>query len=171
MLKLLSRMLSALLRLFGRAPRGRLPRGGAASKRRPARPAATREPSPSAPPVGLAGVRFEYAPSLDGEPDPGEIVWAWVPYEEDPTRGKDRPVLLLGRRRGKLVGVSLTSKRDAYGALLEIGTGAWDPERRVSFAKLDRLLDVDASRVRREGAVLERRHFDAVVAALQAAQR
>jgi hypothetical protein len=36
-----------------------------------------------------------YAPELDGEPDPGEVVWAWVPYEDDPGQGKDRPVLLL----------------------------------------------------------------------------
>src|SRR6476469_6178015 len=36
-----------------------------------------------------------YAPEADGEPDPGEVVWAWVPYEEDASQGKDRPVLLL----------------------------------------------------------------------------
>ena len=39
-----------------------------------------------------------YAPAPDGEPDPGEVVWAWVPYEEDASRGKDRPVLVIGTR-------------------------------------------------------------------------
>jgi hypothetical protein len=34
---------------------------------------------------------LEYSPDLDRLADPGEIVWAWVPYEEDPGRGKDRP--------------------------------------------------------------------------------
>ena len=24
-------------------------------------------------------IDFEYSPSLDGDPDPGEIVWTWVP--------------------------------------------------------------------------------------------
>ena len=38
-----------------------------------------------------------YAPEADGEPDPGEVVWAWVAYEDDPSRGKDRPVLLLAQ--------------------------------------------------------------------------
>ena len=38
-----------------------------------------------------------YAPDLDGRADPGEIVWTWVVYEDDPTRGKDRPVLVVGR--------------------------------------------------------------------------
>ncbi len=36
-----------------------------------------------------------YAPEIDGEPDPGEVVWAWVAYEDDPSQGKDRPVLVL----------------------------------------------------------------------------
>src|SRR3954468_725955 len=40
--------------------------------------------------------RLGYAPKADGRPDPGEVVWAWVPYEEDPTQGKDRPVLVIG---------------------------------------------------------------------------
>src|SRR5512139_4061485 len=33
---------------------------------------------------------LSYAPHRDGQPDPGEIVWAWVPYEEDHAQGKDR---------------------------------------------------------------------------------
>ena len=32
---------------------------------------------------GAAAIR--YAPQPDGSPDPGEIVWTWVPYEEDHT--------------------------------------------------------------------------------------
>ena len=31
-------------------------------------------------------LRPVYAPSPDGLPDPGEIVWTWVPYEEDHSR-------------------------------------------------------------------------------------
>ena len=27
-------------------------------------------------------MRFSYTPDRDGEPDPGEVVWTWVPYEE-----------------------------------------------------------------------------------------
>ena len=40
-----------------------------------------------------------YRPRRDGEPDPGEVVWAWVPFEDDPQQGKDRPVLVLGSTR------------------------------------------------------------------------
>ena len=36
-------------------------------------------------------------PEARRDPDPGEIVWTWVPYEEHDGRGKDRPVLLVAR--------------------------------------------------------------------------
>ena len=51
-----------------------------------------------------------YAPDLDGRADPGEIVWTWVVYEDDPTRGKDRPVLVVGRDRQTLLGLMLSSQ-------------------------------------------------------------
>ena len=51
-----------------------------------------------------------YAPDLDGRADPGEIVWTWVVYEDDPTRGKDRPVLVVGRDRSVLLGLMLSSQ-------------------------------------------------------------
>ena len=40
-----------------------------------------------------------YEPEADGQPDPGEVVLGWVPFEEDPSQGKDRPVLLIGRKQ------------------------------------------------------------------------
>lgn len=55
-------------------------------------------------------LEITYAPRPDGRPDPGEIVWAWVPFEEDHRQGKDRPVLLIGRDGPWLLGLQLTSK-------------------------------------------------------------
>ena len=115
-----------------------------------------------------------YAPDQDGRPDPGEVVWAWVPYEDDPAQGKDRPVLLVGRDGDLLVGLQLTSKdhdRDAedearYGRhWMDVGSGDWDRERRESEVRLDRLLRFEESEVRREGAAIDRAVFDAVVEA------
>ena len=48
--------------------------------------------------------KIVYAPDLDGRADPGEIVWTWVVYEDDPSKGKDRPVLVVGRDRSTLLG-------------------------------------------------------------------
>jgi PemK-like, MazF-like toxin of type II toxin-antitoxin system len=115
----------------------------------------------------------QYRPYADGRPDPGEIVWAWVPYDEGDGRGKDRPVLILGRRGEDLLGLMLTSKdhdRDAadearHGRIwTDIGTGPWDSRGRPSEVRLDRLLVLAPASVRREGAALDRTRFDRVVA-------
>ncbi len=132
--------------------------------RRALRPRPT---APAAPEVDL-----QYRPFADGRPDPGEIVWAWVPYDEGDGRGKDRPVLVIGRRGESLLGLMLSSKdhdRDAadearHGRLwTDIGTGPWDSRGRPSEVRLDRLLVLDPATVRREGAALDRVRFDRVV--------
>ena len=119
------------------------------------------------------GPRVRYAPLSDGRPDPGEVVWAWVPYEEDPAQGKDRPVLLLAEDRHHVYGLMLTSQdhdRDAadearWGRYwMDVGSGGWDRERRPSEVRLDRLLRLAPGAVRREGAALDRDRFEAVVA-------
>ena len=122
---------------------------------------------------GQAAPDVEYRPRRDGRPDPGEIVWAWVPYDENDGRGKDRPVLVIGRRGGDLLGLTLSSKdhdRDArdearYGRVwTDLGTGPWDSRGRPSEVRLDRLLVLAPGTVRREGAALDRVRFDQVVA-------
>lgn len=120
-----------------------------------------------------------YAPVPDGRPDPGEVVWAWVPYEDDPQQGKDRPVLVIGTGvaadgRPTVHCLVLTSKdhdRDeaqeaAAGRLwMDIGTGGWDREGRPSEVRLNRLVTLFVDDVRREGAALDRSVYDAVLAA------
>jgi hypothetical protein len=142
--------------------------GRRATSRRPepvrrARSANTRQPAPD----------IAYGPRDDGRPDPGEIVWAWVPYDEGDGRGKDRPVLVIGRRGPGLLGLLLSSQdhdRDAadearHGRVwTDIGSGSWDARARPSEVRLDRLLELDAADVRREGAALDRVRFDRVVA-------
>lgn len=158
---------------------------GNAPERADAAPARPTPATPPARPAAAAGsavelkdwsFSFEYSPSRDGDPDPGEIVWTWIPYEDDPTQGKDRPVLVLARLGSDVVVAQLTSKdhdRDAadearYGRYwMDIGSGDWDERRRPSEVRLDRLLRVDPARVRREGGVLDAQVFRQVVAALQ----
>jgi len=116
---------------------------------------------------------------MDGDPDPGEIVWTWVPYEDDPTRGKDRPVLLVGHDGPWLLALQLTSKdhdRDAaqearYGRLwMDIGSGPWDSRGRASEVRVNRVIRVSPESVRREGAIMDRRTFDQVVTAMRRAR-
>lgn len=120
-------------------------------------------------------MEIAYAPKPDGRPDPGEVVWTWVAYEDDPNQGKDRPVLLIARDGESLIGLMMTSKdhdRDAEQEAragrfwFDVGPGPWDSKGRPSEVRLNRLITVDPADIRREGAVLDEPRFDAVVTAL-----
>lgn len=104
-------------------------------------------------------INFEYSPSMDGDADPGEIVWTWVPFEEDHSQGKDRPVLLVGRDGEYLLALMMTSKdhnnrEHADPNYLDIGSGPWDPQGRASEVKLNRVIRVRPDAMRREGAIM-----------------
>jgi hypothetical protein len=120
-------------------------------------------------PAGERARAISYAPDLDGAADPGEIVWAWVPFEEDDGRGKDRPLLVVGRGDGDLLGLMLSSRarRADDRDWLSIGSGVWDREGRASFVRLDRVLEVGEHDIRREGAVLDRNRFECVAGELR----
>ena len=161
--------------------------GARSVERRPSAPhgPARRPPEGSRSPGGRAGYpgdftgtgRVEYAPHGDDRADPGEVVWGWVPYEEDHSQGKDRPALVVGRDGRWVLALMLTSRdHDAdprpgggsgRGDWLDVGTGAWDSRGRPSEVRLDRVLRLDPDGIRREGARLERAVFDQVAAGLR----
>jgi hypothetical protein len=171
---------TAIRFLEGRPAAGRAART-AAPRPVPGRPSAPRTAAPARTAGGVSGkypgdfkgtARATYAPAPNGKPEPGEVVWTWVPYEEDHSQGKDRPVLLIGSRGRYLLGLMLTSRDhdldDRGGAnYVDIGTGMWDRQGRPSEAKLDRILQISPADIRREGAVLDRKRFDAVASALR----
>ncbi|MEW2544312.1 type II toxin-antitoxin system PemK/MazF family toxin [Streptomyces sp. NPDC047002] len=124
-------------------------------------PAATTEADPRE----VGAVRTEYSPAHDGDPDPGEIVWTWVPFEENDGRGKDRPVLVVAREAaGTLLAVQLSSKRHRGDAdWVAIGQGPWDREGRDSWVALDRVMRLHDAGMRREACALDRGRFNLVV--------
>jgi len=171
----------ALTALLGRGGRSGTAAGGsrqASAQGSPDGPGAPRVPVPVSHRRPYPGdyrgpLVTEYSPALDGDADPGEVVWTWVPYEEDHSRGKDRPVLVVGRDGEWLLGLMLTSRdhsRDAADEArwgrrwLDIGSGPWDRQGRPSEVRLDRVIRLDPGAVRREGAIMPRASFDAVVA-------
>ncbi|GAA0561287.1 hypothetical protein GCM10010172_50610 [Paractinoplanes ferrugineus] len=148
------------------APRPSRPQTG----RPPTGPVGTRQPRQTQHlPKPRSGRHLDYSPSLDGDADPGEVVWTWVPYEDDPAQGKDRPVLVVGRDGGTVLGLMLSSQseRDGQHNWYALGPGSWDRESRPSWVRLDRVLEIDVDGIRREGAILDRGKFDLVAAKLR----
>ena len=110
---------------------------------------------------------LEYSPELDGLADPGEIVWAWVPFEEDPSQGKDRPLLVVGRHGKRLLAMQLSSRdRSGQRGWHPLGPGTWDRDARDSYLCMDRVFELDEDDLRREGAILDADRFARVAAAL-----
>ena len=117
-----------------------------------------------------------YTPIMDGDADPGEVIWTWVPYQEDASVGKDRPAVVIGAQGEGVYILQLTSKdhtRDAAQEAaagrywLDIGAGDWDSKGRPSEVRLDRALWVKATDVRREGAILPKATWQLIVDALE----
>lgn len=113
-------------------------------------------------------VSVGYSPSRNDVPDSGEVIWTWVPYEENDGRGKDRPVLVIGRQSAdRVYAVRMTSKphggdRDFIG----IGSGAWDSQGRESWVDIEQLYSVHHEGMRREAAVLDAGRYAHVAQAL-----
>lgn len=132
-------------------------------------PAATIEVQPAE----LDLVRTSYNPETDGDPDPGEVVWTWVPYEEADGRGKDRPVLVVARLGSDAVlAVQLSSgDHDGHQGWLALGAGDWDGDHRHSWVDLGRILLVHPDGMRREAATLDEDRFERVAHALHGRYR
>jgi hypothetical protein len=165
-----SRLISAVLGLLRpSAPQGRPAPVRLAPEKASQRPMAPRgsETVEIDPPRRLT---LSYAPQRDNAPDGGEIVWTWVPYEERDGRGKDRPVLVIGRADAThSYAVRLTSKpHDGDRQYLALGTGEWDAQSRPSWIDVEQVYLVHDARMRREAAALDRKRFEAVAAALSA---
>lgn len=127
---------------------------------------ATRDLTPNE----IARLTPAYAPQLDGEPDPGEVVWTWVPYVENDGRGKDRPVLIIARVDGESWAACYLSTKQHRG-FVSVGSGSWDSKGRESFLSPERVLRVTDSGMRRESTGIGRDRFERAVEAVLAYHR
>ena len=130
---------------------------------------ANREAATVARPTADLARSIVYAPDMDGQTDPGEVVWAPVMLEGDAEKSRERAVVVVGRHKQILLGalISTHARHADSPHWLFIGSGAWDPEGRPSWVRLDKILEVPESGIRRSGAMMPRRRFDRIAARLR----
>ncbi|MFG3494391.1 type II toxin-antitoxin system PemK/MazF family toxin [Streptomyces sp. NPDC047928] len=129
--------------------------GWGRSGRPPGRRPGGRGPGGRTRPAGRAGVRPAPRPQRprgapEHRPEPGEIWWADVPFEDGPG-SKDRPCLVLSVRGGEALVAKITSKgRGERTGVIALPPGSvGDAQGRPSFLETDELRDVPLWEFRR----------------------
>ncbi|MDO4631067.1 MAG: growth inhibitor PemK [Corynebacterium sp.] len=117
-----------------------------------------------------------YAPNMDGQVDPGEVVWFWIPSEdsahtddESTLKFTERALVVVGRTGDHVLGL-ITSPNPEHAhdeKWLDIGAGPWDDEGRQSWLRLDKVIKVAESTIRRQGAFIPPRRFNRIASRLR----
>lgn len=104
-----------------------------------------------------------YAPDMDGQADPGEVVWVWLRTEAS-SEPEDRALVVIGRTRHTILGL-LISSNPAHSedpAWLDIGSGNWNISGTQSWVRMDRVIEASELGIRRQGAIVPRRRFEKI---------
>lgn len=105
-----------------------------------------------------------YAPDMDGQADPGEVVWIWAPSDGPGSPPRERAMVVVGRTRNTILGLLISSNPEHRGDddWIDIGAGGWDTRGRQSWVRLDRILEVSELGIRRQGVVIPRGRFERI---------
>ncbi|GGS51793.1 MULTISPECIES: type II toxin-antitoxin system PemK/MazF family toxin [Streptomyces] len=103
------------------------------------------------------------ATAVAGLPQPAEIWWADVPYEDE-TRTKDRPCLVLAVRGERATVAKITTRfRDERNGVIPLPPGSvGDARGRASFLETDELREVPVWGFRRRVGVVDPALWDRV---------
>lgn len=110
-----------------------------------------------------------YAPDMDGQPEPGEVVWVWAPSDGPDRPLRDRAVLVISHGRDTVLGllISPNPRHANEKEWLDIGSGEWDEKGRQCWVRLDRVLEIPHLGIRRQGVLFPRRRFDRIASKLR----
>ena len=109
-----------------------------------------------------------YAPDMDGQADPGEVVWADI----RPNRGAEiqrRAVLIVGRNHHTLLTLLISSNEEHrnHDNWAAIGPGAWDMNSSESWVRLDKILEIPEAQILRRGLHMPERRYDRIAQRLR----
>lgn len=102
-----------------------------------------------------------YAPDMDGQAEPGEVVWADLRFERNGQLER-RAVLLIGRNHHTLLGLLISShdKHAQETNWMPIGNGPWNDGGCSSWIRLDKTLLFPESIIQRRGVRVPERRFE-----------
>lgn len=109
-----------------------------------------------------------YAPDMDGQADPGEVVWVDICTQKFGELER-RAVLIIGRKHHTLMVLLISSNPDHKDKdnWISIGSGPWDEDSAQSWARLDKSLLVSESQIQRRGVSMPERRFDRIASRLR----
>lgn len=115
-----------------------------------------------------------YAPDMDGQVDPGEVVWFWAPACASATRTANTPeteraLVVIGRHHDEILGLLTSADNTHSGDVhwLDIGAGPWEESGKQAWVRLDRLIRIPEHAIRRQGAVIPQGRFERIAIRLR----
>lgn len=126
------------------------------------------EPVTTTTPSALLARPVIYAPDMDGQADPGEVIWYRIKRSKD-ADPELRACLVVGRHNHTLLGLLISSNPEHAddNNWISIGTGLWDPKGNSCWARVDRVVEIQESRIQRRGVSMPERRYDRIAAALR----
>ncbi|HCT14606.1 MAG TPA: hypothetical protein DIW82_07400 [Corynebacterium nuruki] len=128
----------------------------------------TPEPVTVTTPSALLARPVIYAPDMDGQADPGEVIWYRIKRSKD-TAPELRACLVVGRHNHTLLGLLISSNPEHAedNNWILIGTGLWDPKGNPCWARVDRVVEIQESRIQRRGVSMPERRYDRIATVLR----
>lgn len=128
-----------------------------------------RDPVTIARPTAELARTVVYSPDMDGQADPGEVVWIPLQLEGETAALRERGVVVVGRQGQHLLGMLISTRTEHADQpeWLFIGSGSWNEDPKPSWVRIDRVLLVPESGIRRAGAVMPRKRFELIAAKLR----
>lgn len=110
-----------------------------------------------------------YAPNMDGQVDPGEVVFFLAQGDNASDQPQERALIVVGRIGDQITGL-LTSpnpNNQWKKTWIDIGAGPWDTQGRQAWARVDKVIRISESDIRRQGAVIPPARFERIAMRLR----
>ena len=106
---------------------------------------------------------------MDGQADPGEVIWVWIQPNLPGHPARERAMVVVGRSQHLLLGLLISPNPEHANEdnWIDIGSGGWDVAGRQCWVRLDKILEVPESTIRRQGAIMPKSRFERIAQRLR----